>query len=164
MEAVIIALEESELPALELKAKNNDGNALNIQRKLIAKLEKQMEDYRAQEDRQFELLETNPNYTQEVFNRRNAELRQKMEECKSALYKAKSTLPESVDYSERVGKLKTAIDVLKDDTATANDKNKVLKAIVEKIEYHGQPSDSSPSRRQNRTGSDPFEIVVTLRL
>lgn len=164
LEAVIIALEESELPALEIKAKNNDGNALNIQRKLIAKLEKQMEDYRVQEDRQFELLETNPNYTQEVFNRRNAELRQKMEECKSALYKAKSTLPESVDYSERVDKLKTAIDVLKDDTATANDKNKVLKAIVEKIEYHGQPSDSSPSRKQNRTGSDPFHIVITLRL
>ena len=164
MEAVIIALEESELPALEIKAKNNDGNALNIQRKLIAKLEKQMEDYRAQEDRQFELLETNPNYTQEVFNRRNAELRQKMEECKSALYKAKSTLPESVDYSERVEVLKSAIDILKDDAATANEKNKVLKAIVEKIEYHGQPSDSSPSRKQNRTGSDPFEIVVTLRL
>lgn len=164
LEAVIIALEESELPSLEIKAKNNDGNALNIQRKLIAKLEKQMEDYRAQEDRQYELLETNPNYSQEVFNRRNAELRQKMEECKSAIYKAKSTLPESVDYSERVDKLKTAIDVLKDDTATANDKNKVLKAIVEKIEYHGQPSDPSPNRKSNRTGSDPFHLVITLRL
>lgn len=164
MEAVIVALEESELPELEIKAKNNDGSAVNIQRKQIEKLEKQMEDYRAQEDRQFELLETNPNYSQEVFNRRNAELRQKMEECKSALYKAKSTLPEAVDYSERVEVLKAAIDILKDDTATANEKNKVLKAIVEKIEYHGQPSDSSPSRWQNRTGSDPFEIVVTLRL
>lgn len=164
LESVIVALEQAELPALELKAKNDDGNAIKIQRKLLEKLEKQMEDYRAQEDRQYELLETNPNYSQEVFNRRNAELRQKMEECKSAIYKAKSTLPESVDYSERVEVLKTAIDVLKDDTATANDKNKVLKAIVEKIEYHGQPSDSSPSRKQNRTGSDPFHLVITLRL
>ncbi len=164
LESVIVALEQSELPALEIKAKNNDGNALNIQRKLIAKLEKQMEDYRVQEDRQYELLETNPNYSQEVFNRRNAELRQKMEECKSAIFKAKSTLPESVDYSERVEVLKTAIDILKDDTATANDKNKVLKAIVEKIEYHGQPSDPSPNRKSNRTGSDPFHLVITLRL
>ena len=164
IDAVIVALEESELPALELKAKNGDGNAINIQRKLLAKLEKQMEDYRAQEDRQYELLETNPNYSQEVFNRRNAELRQKMEECKSAIYKAKSSLPESVDYSERVEKLKTAIDILKDDTATANDKNKVLKAIVDKIEYSSQPSDNSPHRRANRKGSDPCEIVVTLRL
>lgn len=164
LDAVIVALEQSELPALEIKAKNGDGNAHNIQRKLLAKLEKQMEDYRAQEDRQFELLETNPNYSQEVFNRRNAELRQKMEECKSAIYKAKSTLPESVDYNERVEVLKTAIDILKDDTATATDKNKVVKAIVDKIEYHGPKSDPSPSRKSNRTGSDPFELVVTLRL
>ena len=164
LEAVIVAFEQSELPALELKAKNGDGNAHNIQRKLLAKLEKQMEDFRAQEDRQYELLETNPNYPQEVFNRRNAELRQKMEECKAAIYKAKSTLPESVDYSERVAVLKSAIDILKDDTATANDKNKVLKSIVEKIEYSSQPSDNSPHRKANRTGSDPFEIVITLRL
>jgi hypothetical protein len=164
LDAVIAALEESELPTLEFKAQNGDGNAYNIQRKLIAKLEKQMEDYRAQEDRQFELLETNKNYTQEIFDRRNAELRQKMEECKSAIYQAKSNLPESVDYTERVAVLKSAIEILKDDTATANEKNKVLKAIIEKIEYSGQPSDSSPSRWQNRTGSDPFEIVITLRL
>lgn len=165
LDAVIVALEQSELPALELKAKNNDGNALNIQRKLIAKLEKQMEDYRAQEDRQYELLETNPNYSQEVFNRRNAELRQKMEECKSAIYKAKSTLPESVDYSERVDKLKTAIGILKDDAATASEKNKVAKAIIEKIEYHGKPSDNSRNRKHLKKGEqDVFEIVVTLRL
>ena len=164
LDAVIVALEEAELPALELKAQNGDGNAHNIQRKLIAKLEKQMEDYREQEDRQFELLETNKNYTQEVFDRRNAELRQKMEDCKAAIYKAKSTLPESVDYSERVSALKSAIDILKDNAATADEKNKVLKAIIDKIEYSGQPSDPSPSRWQNRTDQDPFEIAVTLRL
>lgn len=164
LDAVIVALEQSELPALELKAQNGDGNAYNIQRNLLAKLEKQMADYRAQEDRQYELLETNPNYPQEVFNRRNAELRQKMEECQSAIYKAKSTMPESVDYSERASALRSAIDILKDDAATANDKNKVLKAIVDKIEYSGKPSDPSPSRWSNRNGTDPFEIVVTLRL
>lgn len=164
IDAVITGLEESELPALEFKAKNNDGDAIKIQRKLIAKLEKQMEEYRIQEDRQYELLETNPNYTQEVFNRRNADLRQKMEECKSALYKAKSTLPESVDYSERVEKLITAISVLKDDTATASEKNKVLKTIVEKIEYFGPPNDHAPRRKPKGTAPTPFQLAITLRL
>ena len=164
LDAVVVALEETELPALELKAKNDDGNAAKIQRKQLEKLEKQMEDYRAQEDRQYELLETNPNYSQEVFNRRNAELRQKMEDCKAAIYKAKSTLPESVDYSERVMAMKSAIDILKDAAATANDKNKVLKAIIDKIEYSGQLSDPSPSRWRNREGVDPFNLTITLRL
>jgi hypothetical protein len=163
-DAVLFALENAELPALELRLKNGDGNAHEIQRKLLAKLEKQMEEYRVQEDRQFELLETNPNYPQEVFNRRNAELRQKMEECQAAIYKAKSSLPESVDYAERVEAMKNAIDVLKDDDATPAEKNKVLKAIVEKIEYSGLPSDPSNRIRQTRKGIDPFNLDITLRL
>ena len=163
-DAVLYALENSELPALELRLKNGDGNAHEIQRKLLAKLEKQMEDYRAQEDRQFELLETNPNYSQEVFNRRNAELREKMEECKAAIYKAKSSLPESVDYAERVEVMKKAIDILKDDNATPAEKNKVLKAIVERIEFSGLPSDPINRVRQTRTGIDPFNLDITLRL
>ena len=161
-DSVVFALENSHLPDLELRLKNNDGNAHEIQRKLLAKLEKQMEEYREQEENQFELLETKQ-YTPEIFERRNAKLRQKMEECKEAIYKAKSSLPESVDYAERVEAMKTAIDILKDDNATAAEKNKVLKAIVEQIEYSGVKSDPE-NRNQNRKGSDPFNLDFTLRL
>lgn len=161
-DAIIFALENSELPALELKLKNGDGNAVEIQRKLLAKLEKQMEEYREQEENQYELLETKK-YTQDVFDRRNAKLREKMEECQSAIYKAKSSLPESVDYAERVEAMKKAIDILKDDNATPAEKNKVLKAIVEHIEYSGVYSDPV-DRRPNRKGVDPFNLDITLRL
>lgn len=161
-DAILFALENSELPELELKAKNGDGNAVEIQRKLLAKLEKQMEEYREQEENQYELLETKK-YTQDVFDRRNAKLREKMEECQSAIYKAKSSLPESVDYAERVEAMKKAIDILKDGNATPTEKNKVLKAIVERIEYSSVYSDPV-DRRPNRKGVDPFELEITLRL
>ena len=161
--AVLFALENSELTALELRLKNNDGNALEIQRKLIKKLEAQMEEYREQEEYQYELLEIKK-YTQDVFDRRNAKLREKMEECKAALYKAKSSLPESVDYAERVEAMKTAIDVLKDDNATPAEKNKVLKAIVQRIEFSSLPGGVDNRKTQNRTGVDPFNLDITLRL
>lgn len=161
--AVLFALENSELPALELRLKNDNGNAREIQRKLIAKLEKQMEEYREQEEAQYELLETKK-YTQDLFDRRNAKLREKMEECKAALYKAKSSLPESVDYAERVEKMKTAIDVLKDENASAAAKNKVLKAIVERIEFSGLPSTPETRRRGSLNAVDPFTLEITLRL
>ena len=122
-----------------------------------------MAEYRTQEERQFELLETNPAYTQEVFNRRNAELREKMDACQEAIYKTKNALPQSVDYTERVTALKAAIDILRDDTATAEAKNKVVKAIVERIDYVGPPSDPE-NRSQNRNGVDPFELAITVRL
>lgn len=164
IDAVVASLEEAELPALELKIKNGDGDARKIQQRLLAKLEKQMEDYRAQEDRQYDLLETNPNYSQEVFDRRNAALRAKMDECQEAIYKAKSALPQSVDYAERVVALKAAIDILRDDSATPDEKNKVVKAIVDRIEYTSVPSDRDNRKRLRGGEYSPFELRIMLRL
>ena len=163
-EAVLAALEHSELPALELKVKNDDGNALKIQQKLLQKLEKQMEEYKDQEEQQYELLETRK-YSQDLFDRRNAALRAKMEECQASIFKAKAAMPKSVNYEEKVLALKDAIAILKDDTATPAEKNKVLKAIIDKIEYTGIKSPGQDKTKQTRNGAvDPFSIKVTLRL
>lgn len=164
LDAVVTSLESAELPALELKVKNGDGDARKIQQRLLVKLEKQMEDYRLQEERQYDLLETNPNYPQDVFERRNKALRAKMDECQAAIYKAKSALPQSVDYAERVVALKAAIDILRNDTATAEEKNKVVKAIVERIDFSSVPSDRENRKRLRGGEVSPFEIHITLRL
>jgi hypothetical protein len=163
-EAVLAALEEAELPALELKVQNGDGDARKIQQRLLVKLEKQMEDYRAQEERQYDLLETNPNYSQEVFNRRNKALRDKMDECQAAIYKAKSALPQSVDYAERVVALKNAIAILKDADATPAEQNRIIKAIVERIEYSSVPSDQENKKRLRDGAYSPFNLRISLRL
>ena len=162
-DAVLHALENSELPALELKVKNGDGDAVKIQKRLLSKLEKQMEEYHEQEEKQFELLETGK-YTQDLFDRRNAVLRAKMDECQAAIYKAKSIMPENVDYAERATALKDAIAILKDEKATATEQHKVLRAIVAKIEYFGPPSDPKNKVRLPPGCVDPFELKVTLRL
>jgi hypothetical protein len=164
IDAVVAALEEAELPALELKVQNGDGDARKIQQRLLVNLEKQMEEYRAQEERQYDLLETNPNYPQDVFDRRNKALRAKMEECQAAIYKAKSALPESVDYAERVVALKAAIDILRDDSATPGAQNKAIKAIVDRIEFTSVPSDRENRKRLRGGEVSPFELRITLRL
>lgn len=164
MDTLVAALEEVELPALELKIKNGDGDARRIQQALLVKLEKQMDEYRAQEERQYDLLETNPDYPPEVFARRNKKLREQMEECQEAIYKAKSALPQSVDYAERVMALKDAIAILRDPEATPAEQNRIAKAIIDRIEFTGVPSDPSNRSRQRRNGdADPFELRVTLR-
>lgn len=163
-EAVLVALEEAELPTLELKVQNGDGDARKIQQRLLAKLEDQMAKYRAQEERQYELVETNPDYPQEVFARRNKELRAKMDECQEAIYKAKSALPQSVDYAERVVALKNAIAILKDADATPAEQNRIVKAIVQRIEYSSVPSDRENRKRLRGGEVSPFEIRILLRL
>lgn len=160
--AVLVALETVELPALEAKAKNDDGDARKIQERLLNTLEKQMKDYRDQEEKQYDLLETGK-YTQEVFDRRNAALREKMDACQEQIFKTKASLPKSVDYGERVLTLKAAIASLRDDQATPAEKNRLLKAILDRIVYKGIPSAGS-DRKANQKGVNSFTLEVFLRV
>ena len=96
-------------------------------------LEKELENYRIQEEKQYEFLETG-RYTPDVFDKRNTALRQKMEDCQERIYRTKSTMPKEVNYEERVQALKAAIDALKDSSVPVEEQNRLLKAIVERIE------------------------------
>ena len=159
LQAVYVALKEGELPKLQEKVKNGDGDARKIQQRLISKLEQQMNEYRDQEDNQFELLETKK-YTQEVFDRRNAVLRSKMEECEKQLYLARASLPKSVDYAECVVKLEAAIKALKDPSLSVTQVNNCLKQIIEKIEFTGTISQG----RYGPRNVDKVDLDVYLRL
>ena len=161
-EAVLEALELAELPALKLKVKNDDGNAVKIQQKLLEKLEKQLVEFEEQEDKQFELLETG-RYTQDIFDRRHSALRAKIEECQSQIYQTKSTMPKAVDYTERVQALEDAIAVLKDPKATPEEQNRILKAIVERIEYTGVESVGLDRKGVPQQGSK-FSLKIFLRI
>lgn len=161
--AVLEVMENSELPALERKAKNGDGDAAKIQQRRLKKLEKQMEEYREQEEKQFDLLETGK-YSQDLFDRRNAALRAKMEDCQAQIYQTKTAMPQGVDYAERVVALKDAIAIMRNPAASPAEQNRIVKGIIEKIEYTGPVSDPKNRKRQTKNGFDPFDISITLKL
>lgn len=163
LNAAIYALEKSELPELKTKIKNGDGDARKVQQKLLEKLEKQMEEYLEQEETQYELLETK-RYTQEVFDRRNGALRKKMEECRAAIYKAKSSLPKSINYEEKVIELESAITALRNSAATPAQKNRFIKSIVDRVEYTGPESVDPSNRKGLKKNETPFSLEITLRL
>lgn len=131
--AVLFTLEHVELPKLQTKLENGDGNAAAIQKRRIESLVKQMAEFRAQEDKQYELLETGK-YTQDVFDRRNDALRKKMEACEKEIHLARAALPKNIDYAERIATLEEAIEVLKDPEAPNMDKNRLLRSVVDRIE------------------------------
>ena len=133
VDAVILALEYSELPNLEALKKNNAGTSAAIQQQIIKRLEEEMQGYREQEEMQYELLETR-RYTQELFEKRNSALRQKMAECESQIQKARKALPDAINYEEKTIQLKEAIQALKDDSLTPEEQNRFLKAIISRIE------------------------------
>ncbi len=132
--AVINTLELAELPKLRAMRDNRAGDSVNLQKRLLERLEKQMEDYRQQEEKQYDLLETGI-YTQALFERRNAALRDKISECQDQILQAKAAMPKAINYEEKVATLEKAIAMLKDPDASVEEKNKFLKRIVQRINY-----------------------------
>lgn len=149
------ALLNVELPNLEAKAKNGEGQSLSIQKALVTRLEKQMAEYRAQEETQYELLETRK-YTQELFDKRNAVLREKMDACQVQLTEAKRSLPDAVNYDEKLLSLREAINALTDDNINAGATNRLLKTIVSRIEYK--------SKANQGYGINNFSLEITLNI
>lgn len=134
IQAIIFMLKTEHLPELEVKLENNDGNSAEIQKKQIKKMQAELEELQAQEDKQYYFLEKEI-YTEEVFMKRNKELRKEMEELKSKIYNAKQVVPKEIDYQDKIIKLQDAIKALRSDSITPLEKNKFLKAIIERIEY-----------------------------
>lgn len=144
MEAVITALEESELPNLKANLNSGQGNSAAIQQKILDGLVKQLAEYKEQEETQYELLETKK-YTPELFEKRNAALREKMKQCEIQIDETRKTMPKPIDYAEKIVALEDAIRDLRDDSLTDEKKNKSLKQIVERIELstHALPKRST---------------------
>lgn len=131
--AVTIALEQSELPRLQALQKTNAGTSAAIQQQILKNLEEEMKGYHEQEETQYELLETKK-YTQELFEKRNAALRQKMNDCEARIKKARMALPNAINYEEKTVQLQEAIRALKDKSKKPEEQNRLLKSIVERIE------------------------------
>lgn len=139
--AVKYALKMEHLPELQAKLKNGDGDSLTLQRQLIERLEKQLIEYKAQEVKQYDLLETGI-YTNDVFIERNGILRDKIAQCTAQIMEAKKNLPTAIDYQEKIVTLKEAIESIGNPNVPNEITNQLLKAIIKRMEYtspKGQP-------------------------
>jgi hypothetical protein len=153
--AIKTALQEAHLPELEAKLKSGEGESSTIQRQLIDRLEKQMAEFKKQEAKQYDLLETGI-YSSEVFVERNNALREKIALCFNQLDEAKKNLPEAIDYEERIMTLKKAIAIIDDDSATPEQKNRLLKSIIKNIDY--------VSDKNQPKGTNDFKLSITLNI
>lgn len=155
LDAFITALEQEELPNLQSRARMGEDGAIEIQKKIIANLQKQLAEYRVQEETQYELLETKK-YTQEVFDRRNEILREKMKQCEEQLRLTEESIPKAQNLEQNVITLQKAITTLRDDKISAKEKNRLIKTVVEKVEYSTAPL--------QKRGNTEFTLDITMKI
>ena len=160
----------------EVRLNDKQDDSIKLHKNLIANLERKLKDLEAQELEQWK-AQTDPNIEnrmpQHVFKQLNDELLKEKEEINKALCKAYESVPQPVDYENKVLKFTDALNALEDPDVPANIKNKYLKEIIERIDYHRPPivRITKENAKQYDTSVtkglkyhiEPYKIKLTLR-
>ncbi len=182
----IAAILEQCIEDFEIRIQNDEGDSAKLHARLIKNLEKKMKDLEAQELSQWE-SQTHPDPAQrmpaEIFKQLNEKLLKEKEEVRQALCKAYESMPDPVDYEEKLVKFKDALATLRNPEADAQTKNRLLKACIDRIDYSREKPERiksqqiryyDPELKQTRyksplnTGgnwtSPPIELDVKLKV
>ncbi len=137
-EEKICAVLEECIADFEVRVSQDEGDSRKLHTKLIKGLEKKLEALQAKELSQWE-AQADPDPANrmpaDIFKQLNAKLLKEKQEIQDALCKAQESMPEPVDYEEKLCRFRDALKALKDDTVSAEEKNRLLKACIEKIIY-----------------------------
>ena len=134
----VIAILEQCIEDFEIRIQNDEGDSAKLHARLIKNLEKKMKELEAKELSQWE-AQSHPDPAQRmpaaIFKQLNEKLLTEKEEVRQALCKAYESMPEPVDYEEKLVKFKDALNALRNPEADAQTKNRLLKACIERIDY-----------------------------
>lgn len=143
----------------EIRIQNNDGDSAKLHASLIKRLEAKREELDAKELAQWE-AQADPDPSKRmpdhIFKILNEKLLKEKEEVRQALCKAYESMPEPVDYEEKLHLFQECLAALNDPEKTAAEKNRLLKACIERIDYKREKpvrlTRNSPKRRKTING------------
>lgn len=139
----VIAILEECISDFEMRIKNNNGDSAKLHANLIKRLEAKRDELDKKEIAQWE-AQADPDPTKRmpdhVFKILNEKLLKEKEEVRQALCAAYESMPEPVDYTEKILRFQDALDALKNPEADPETQNKLLKACIDKIVYKREKS------------------------
>lgn len=137
IDRVIKVLEQC-IEDFEIRLTNDTDDSAKLHANLIKSLEKKMKELEKKELAQWD-QQSHPDPSQRmpihIFKQLNEQLLNEKEEIKQALCKAYESMPEPIDYSEKIARFKDALEALKDPNVDAQTKNTLLKMCIDKIIY-----------------------------
>jgi len=108
-----------------------------MHQKLIDSLEHKLKTAKQKELSQWEQYTSPDSYMPEhIFKKLNEQTLREINELKQALDTAQKTAPVREDYQKKIDKLSSALDHLSDSSVSAEEKNRLLKACIDKILYN----------------------------
>ena len=118
----------------EVRIENDDKDSRQLHENLIKHLKLKMEELNKKEINQWEKY-SEENMPKEIFDKLNEKVLKEKDEIQQALCKAYESMPEPIDYEEQLLRFQNALETLDDPDVSAEKKNKLLKACIERIDY-----------------------------
>ena len=157
----------------KIHIKEDKDDSTKLHTALIERLEKKLQELEEREVQQWEdQYKPEVAMPPEIFKKLNEKLLKEKEEVKQALCNAQDSVPEPIDYKNRVVRFTDAVNALEDKTLPAKITNRYLKNIIDRIEYNRPPAvritknirhlypDASKSDRWYMA---PYEIKIYLK-
>lgn len=123
----------------EVRLKNNEGDSVKLHMRLIKNLETKQKELEEKELAQWE-AQADPDpakrMPQHIFQQLNEKLLKEKEDVRQALCRAYESMPEPVNYEEKIAQFTEALNALNSHDVDAETKNRLLKACIDRIEYH----------------------------
>ena len=160
----------------ESRIDNNRETSIKLHKDLVMNLENKLKTLEKKEEMQWEAQydpDPDKRMPMDIFKRLNEKLRKEKEEVKKALCEAYESMPQPVDYKEKVLKFTDAVAMLRDPNISADAKNQYLKDIIERIDYERPQTVRITKSNSERYGiptgrgaqyyRPPYKISITLK-
>lgn len=150
------------LEDFEVRIEAGEDDSIDVQRRLVERLERRMAELEALELSQWEkrTLEAMPKH---IFDTLNAKVLAEKEEVQQALCTAKGSIPAPIDLPAKVSTFRAVLDMMDEPGPPIRELNELLKACIERIEYRRPKTQSMGANSRWQTGQ-PIELDVKLRV
>ena len=154
---------KSAISEFEIRINNDNSTAVKLHLDLIKQLEKKNDDLNKKE------LSLWDKYTEEgmpkaIFEKLKNQVLTEKEEVFEALCKARGSMPEPVDYEEKLYTFTDALNMLNDDSAPAELQNALLKKCIESITYSRKKTVRAPGGGRGGWVRYPVELDIKLKV
>ena len=168
----VVEIMEQGIEDFEIRIASNNDDALKLHANLIKQLEAKQAELQKKEVAQWEKY-TDEGMPKHIFDHLNEKVLKEQDEVRQALCKARESLPEPIDYAERLHRFRDALDALLDPDVSPQRKNTLLKACIERIDYNREKAvrvttDMAGGKGKLPIGgawtTPPIELDVKLRV
>ena len=152
----------------EIEMQNDNDDSISLHEKMIKNLEKKLENLKAREISQWE-AQSDPDPTKRmphhIFQALNEKLVKEIADVEQALDEAQNNMPTKIDYAQKIIKLQNALNALLDKDKSAEEKNILLKACIERIELYRERTMQLTGKGNFHKYTDtPIELKVELKV